>query len=92
MENSYIEWTDHTFNPWIGCTKVSAGCTHCYAETLMDSRYHRVNWGKGNPRKRTSETYWRQPVKWSNDARNINRVFCASLADWLDEEVLAMAL
>jgi hypothetical protein len=29
-ENSKIEWTTHTFNPWIGCTKVAAGCTHCY--------------------------------------------------------------
>lgn len=31
-ENSKIEWTDHTFNPWYGCTKVSPGCDHCYAE------------------------------------------------------------
>ena len=30
-ENSKIEWTDHTFNPWIGCQKVSTGCDHCYA-------------------------------------------------------------
>lgn len=33
-ENSSIEWTSHTFNPWRGCTKVSAGCANCYAETL----------------------------------------------------------
>ena len=31
MENSPIEWTDHTFNPWIGCTKISPGCRNCYA-------------------------------------------------------------
>ena len=31
-ENSAIEWTDHTFNPWTGCTKVSPGCDHCYAD------------------------------------------------------------
>ncbi len=37
-ENSKIEWTDHTFNPWMGCTKVSAGCQHCYAEREMDGR------------------------------------------------------
>lgn len=30
--NSKIEWTDHTFNPWRGCTKVAAGCDNCYAE------------------------------------------------------------
>jgi len=31
-ENSKIGWTTHTFNPWLGCTKVHAGCTNCYAE------------------------------------------------------------
>jgi protein gp37 len=34
MKNSKIGWTDHTFNPWIGCQKVSPGCDHCYAEEL----------------------------------------------------------
>jgi len=29
-ENSLIEWTDHTFNPWMGCRHVSAGCANCY--------------------------------------------------------------
>jgi protein gp37 len=32
-ENSKIEWTDHTFNPWEGCQEVSPGCDNCYAET-----------------------------------------------------------
>ena len=36
--NSKIEWCDHTFNPWMGCTKVSQGCANCYAEQLMDKR------------------------------------------------------
>jgi protein gp37 len=36
MEYSKIEWTDHTFNPWIGCQHVSPGCDHCYAEAMMD--------------------------------------------------------
>ena len=45
MENSKIEWTDHTFNPWLGCTKVSDGCRDCYAEELMDKRYGKVQWG-----------------------------------------------
>jgi len=31
---SRIEWTEHTWNPVLGCTKISAGCKHCYAETL----------------------------------------------------------
>ena len=41
-ENSAIEWTDHTFNPWMGCTKVSPACDGCYAEALMDLRYGKV--------------------------------------------------
>ena len=44
-KNSKIEWTDHTFNPWIGCQHVSSGCDHCYAEVMMDHRYGRVEWG-----------------------------------------------
>lgn len=35
---SKIEWTDSTFSPWIGCTKVSPACDHCYAEAQMDTR------------------------------------------------------
>jgi protein gp37 len=53
-ENSKIEWTDHTFNPWIGCTKVGPGCDGCYAENLMDKRYGRVSWGPGEDRARTA--------------------------------------
>lgn len=87
-----IEWADHTFNPWIGCTKVSPGCTNCYAETLMDKRYGRVRWGKGQPRSRTASSNWRQPLAWNRAAEKAGataRVFCASLADWLDPEVPA---
>src|SRR5678816_4163986 len=35
-DNSKIEWTDATWNPVRGCTKVSPGCTHCYAETFAE--------------------------------------------------------
>ncbi len=45
MRNSAIEWTHHTFNPWIGCTQVSPACDHCYAMVMMDHRYQRVEWG-----------------------------------------------
>ena len=34
MSTSKIEWTDATWNPVTGCTKISAGCAHCYAETM----------------------------------------------------------
>jgi len=89
-ENSKINWTTHTFNPWIGCTKVSPGCLHCYAETLMDTRYGRVKWGAGNPRSRTAPSNWKKVRSWNNRAGRDGvrpRVFCASLADWLDDEV-----
>lgn len=89
-ENSKIEWTDHTLNPWIGCTKVSPGCDGCYAEALMDKRYHKVQWGAGQPRVRTSEANWRMPIKWDKAAAAAgrrDRVFCASLADVFDNEV-----
>lgn len=84
VENSKIEWTDHTFNPWIGCAKVSPGCEHCYAETLMDTRYGRVEWGINGTRVRTSEINWRKPLSWNRKAEKEGvrfRVFCASLAD-----------
>ncbi len=94
MENSKIEWTDHTFNPWIGCQHVSPGCDHCYAEAMMDHRYGKVEWGPRGERKRTSEAYWKNPVKWNANARAFKRehghrprVFCASLADVFDNQV-----
>jgi protein gp37 len=89
-EFSKIEWTDHTFNPWMGCQHVSPGCDHCYAETMMDHRYGRVEWGPRGKRIRTSEANWRKPLQWARNARNgghRKRVFCASLADVFDNRV-----
>jgi Protein of unknown function (DUF5131) len=43
-KNSKIEWTHHTFNPWWGCTRVSAACTHCYAEAWA-KRVGQKIWG-----------------------------------------------
>lgn len=89
-ENSKIEWTDHTFNPWIGCTKVSPACDGCYAENLMANRYHRVQWGAGEDRQRTGKANWRKPIAWDKAAKEAGRrpyVFCASLADVFDNEV-----
>jgi protein gp37 len=89
-ENSKIEWTDHTFNPWIGCTKVSPACDGCYAENLMANRYGRVEWGAGQDRVRTGKDNWRKPISWDKAAKAAGtrpRVFCASLADVFDNEV-----
>lgn len=87
-ENSNIEWTHHTFNPWTGCSKVSAGCANCYAENLMDKRYHKAQWGPNGTRVVASENYWRQPLKWDKAAAKAgerHRVFCASLADVFED-------
>lgn len=88
-ENSNIEWTDHTFNPWIGCQKVSPGCDHCYAET-WDARglqQRESRWGPHATRTRTSQANWRKPLAWNREAEAAGkraRVFCASLADVFD--------
>jgi protein gp37 len=64
MARSKIEWTDYTFNPWIGCTKVSAGCKNCYAERENKYRKWTDGWGPGAPRKRTSPANWKMPILW----------------------------
>lgn len=84
-----IEWTDHTFNPWIGCTKVSPGCTNCYAASQNAFRkWNGGTWGPGAPRKETSEANWHQPLLWARQAKaegKRHKVFCASLADVFDQ-------
>lgn len=66
-QNSKIEWTDHTFNPWMGCTKVSPGCQHCYAERDMDKHWKKVKWGPQGMRVKTSPQYWKNPLKWNEE-------------------------
>ncbi len=88
-ENSKIEWTHHTFNPWRGCSRVSEGCRACYAEA-MSRRNPAVlgRWGVEGTRVVASEMQWRQPIKWNRDAfvaGDRSRVFCASLADVFEE-------
>ena len=95
-ENTKIEWTDHTFNPWEGCQKVGPGCDHCYAET-RNARFAggtAINWGPGAPRRRTSASNWELPKRWNAQSDTFmaqhgrrQRVFCASLADVFDNAV-----
>jgi protein gp37 len=88
MEKTKIAWCASTFNGWIGCTKVSPGCQHCYAETMMDKRYGRVKWGPDGTRKRTSEDNWKKPRAWDRKAKAQGvrqRVFCSSLADVFED-------
>jgi protein gp37 len=89
-ENSAISWCDHTFNPWIGCTKVSPACDHCYAERDNNHRHWAPGWGSGVSRHRTTSA-WKDPPRWNRKAVITGyrpRIFCASLADIFDNEVL----
>ena len=93
---SKIEWTDATFNPWIGCTKISPACDHCYASVSTATRRFGVEWGAGKPRRRTSPDNWALPERWNRQHEEFfaehgrrRRVFCASLADVFDNEVHA---
>lgn len=82
-----IAWTDATFNPWWGCARASAGCAHCYAETLAARWGHRV-WGPTAPRRVFGDAHWREPLRWARDAARDGvrrRVFVASMADWLED-------
>lgn len=94
-KNTKIEWADHTFNPWIGCTKVGPGCDNCYA-SAWDRRFavsgHAMHWGPGQARSRTKT--WGDPVRWNKQHEAFfaehgrrQRVFCASLADVFDNKV-----
>ncbi len=89
-ETSKISWTDATFNPWIGCTKVSPACDHCYAERDNIRRGWVPGWGNGINRRRTSDQNWSNPIRWDRMSEKNGRplrVFCASLADVFDNEV-----
>lgn len=89
-KNTKIAWATHTHNPWIGCTKVSPGCANCYAEVDGATVKSDVKWGVGQPRLRTTPANWNKPLAWNTSAKAAgerHRVFCASLSDWLDDEV-----
>ncbi len=75
MKNSSIEWCDHTFNPWIGCAKVSPACDNCYAEKSMPAIFQKIKWGAKEPRHKTSANTWRQPIKWNKEAEIKNKAW-----------------
>jgi protein gp37 len=83
-EVTTISWADATFNPVIGCSKVSPGCSSCYAKKDFDDRRHVAQWGDNGTRVVTSKQNWRNPTRWNSKAREQGirtRVFCASLSD-----------
>lgn len=88
-KNSHIEWTNHTFNPWWGCHRVSPACDNCYAETWA-KRVGQSIWGQRAPRRLFEAAHWREPLKWNREASAEGiraRVFCASMADVFESRV-----
>lgn len=91
-EMSTIAWTTSTFNPWIGCCKVSPGCTNCYAERSLYPKLNRIQWGSESERHVMSDEYWHKLVAWNRKAAmkpEPTFVFCGSLRDVLDDHVPA---
>src|SRR5207247_3714879 len=83
-DHSGIEWTDATWNPVTGCTKISPGCKHCYAERLA----RRLK-AMGNPRYRRGfiltlhPDQLELPLRW----RTSRRIFVNSMSDLFHEDV-----
>ena len=90
-QKTLIAWTDHTFNPWMGCVKVSAGCTNCYAERLTRDRMGLSLWGP-NSNRQITKAPWRNVRRWNKAAAEEGvrrRVFCASLCDVFEDHPIA---
>lgn len=85
-DGSSIEWTDYTFNPWWGCTRVSPACANCYAEAL--AKRFGYQWGKTADRRFFEAPHWAAPLKWDRRAERDGvrrKVFCASMADVFED-------
>lgn len=84
-EKTSIEWTDATWNPWRGCSKVSPGCSHCYADSQAKRNPGTLGiLGPNGTRVVAAEATWKEPLKWNRQAREAGErrlVFCASMAD-----------
>jgi protein gp37 len=90
MKNTLINWAHHTMNPWRGCAKVSEACDNCYAEAHFSTKISGIEWGKGKPRRRTSQAYWKSFLSLDRKLRKLGirkRVFCGSCCDVFDPEV-----
>lgn len=92
-DETNISWADMTFNPVLGCARVSPACDGCYAAHMMETRFGRVKWGGpgagAGTRVRTSKGNWRKPLAWDRAAAETGTrpfVFCASLADVFDNQ------
>lgn len=82
-DTTAIQWTDHTFNTWWGCSRVSLACRFCYADGLAH-RYGHELWRRSGPRRMLSDANWKKPLKWNREAERASKpalVFCCSMAD-----------
>lgn len=88
MQCSKISWLNggNTFNPWIGCTPVSAACANCYAKRENARRGWCADFNRD--RHVTSDAYWRQPLVWNkvSDPARPTLVFCGSLCDVFERD------
>ncbi len=88
-DSTQIAWTDSTFNPWWGCTKIAPGCDNCYA-AAFDKRIGGKHW-ENQPRT-MSEAYWQKPLRWHQQVQAtglMHKVFCGSMCDWTDNNAPA---
>jgi protein gp37 len=86
-EVTKIAWCHHTFSPWWGCLKIAPECKNCYAADLAHRWGYDV-WGADAPRRFFGDKHWNEPVKWNRAAEQAGerrRVFCASMADVLED-------
>ena len=86
-KNSKIEWTDHTFNPWWGCAKISPACENCYAMTTSNHWGYDL-WGTNKNRRFFPQKHWNQPLLWNKRAEKAGvpiKVFCGSMCDIFED-------
>lgn len=86
-----ISWCDSTFNPVVGCDRISPACDNCYAASWALRAGHPELWL--GERRRTTDANWRKPLQWQREHQQFfaqhgrrRRVFCASLADVFDNK------
>lgn len=87
-----VQWADHTFNTWVGCEKVSAGCKFCYASVDTPARISSKRglplWGADAHRQIKAESGWAEPGRWFRAAVRDGvrrRVFCLSQGDIFED-------
>lgn len=84
MSNTKIEWGDKTWNPITGCTKISPGCTHCYAESMAKRLRGRVGYDADDP---FGVTFHPERLDEPDHWRKPSRIFVCSMGDLFHHDV-----